>query len=349
MKKLNILLLALFAFSLFGCEDDDKVTMKTEITPPTLDELLPENLVITENTNLQDKIAYWHWAEGDYGFPAAVTYTVEADTSATFTQSTEIGTSTTTSLVVTAEMLNKAALKYTKEAEPITLFIRLKAILSQYEFPSVVEPVYSNIQTITLTPYTGMAIYPENLYMIGKDFGDWNWGNAGIVEMIPVNGKEGEFWCIQYFTAANGFKWSPVKDWNGDFFELTEKIGYTTADGNAFVPKDGLYMVYIDMPNGKIAIEEALVYGMGDCFGGWDEKKYPFTINGKTASITTSAAGELRMYAGSSIATSDWWTREFIILDGKIVYRGNGGDQDRVRVEAGKTVTLDFSAGTGTY
>jgi hypothetical protein len=39
---------------------------------------------------------------------------------------------------------------------------------------------------------------------------------------------------------------------------------------------------------------------------------------------------------------------EFIILDGKIEYRGTGGDQTRVPVAAGKTVTLDFNAGTGT-
>ena len=38
------------------------------------------------------------------------------------------------------------------------------------------------------------------------------------------------------------------------------------------------------------------------------------------------------MYAASSIATSDWWTREFIILDGKIVYRGKGDDQERVNL-----------------
>jgi len=54
------------------------------------------------------------------------------------------------------------------------------------------------------------------------------------------------------------------------------------------------------------------------------------------------------MYAGSSIATTDWWTREFNIIDGKIEYRGNGGDQAAVPVTAGKVVTLDFNAGTGT-
>jgi hypothetical protein len=53
------------------------------------------------------------------------------------------------------------------------------------------------------------------------------------------------------------------------------------------------------------------------------------------------------MFAGSSIANTDWWTGEFVILDGKIAYRGTGEDQQRVNCTAGQTVTLDFNAGTG--
>jgi len=205
--------------------------------------------------------------------------------------------------------------------------------------------------TITMT-------YPETLYMIGGDFGDWTWGNEGIVEMIPVHpqdGKgEGAFWCINYFTAANGFKWNSAKAWDGNQFNsLGESIGFEVKNDNAWVPADGLYVVYIDLAAGKIAIEPALVYGMGNAFGNWDAGENPFTANGNIMSITTTGAsagdadGGLRMYAGSSIANTDWWTREFIILDGKIVYRGNGNDQERVAVAAGKTVSLDFRAGTG--
>jgi hypothetical protein len=182
--------------------------------------------------------------------------------------------------------------------------------------------------------------------MIGE-FADWNWEDARIVDMIPVNGKAGHFWAIHYFTANSGFKWAPGKAWSGDFAKSDETIGYQVADGNAVVEKDGLYMIYIDLENKKIAIEEPAIYGIGDCFGSWDAKLYPFTIDGAMASITTAAVGELRIYAESSIAVSDWWTREFVILEGKIVFRGSGGDQERVPVEAGKKVTLDFNTGTG--
>ena len=109
-------------------------------------------------------------------------------------------------------------------------------------------------------------------------------------------------------------------------------------------------MIYVDAENKKVCVERAKVYGIGGCFGGWNEaiETALFTEADGKLSLTVAASGELRIYAASSIATSDWWTREFIILDGKIAYRGNGGDQERVNVSAGQKVTLDFNAGTGT-
>jgi len=56
----------------------------------------------------------------------------------------------------------------------------------------------------------------------------------------------------------------------------------------------------------------------------------------------------LRMYAWHPWFT-DWWQSEFIILDGKIAFRGTGGDQSRVKVAAGtNTISLNFKTGAGT-
>ena len=191
---------------------------------------------------------------------------------------------------------------------------------------------------------------PETMYIIGEGIGGWDWAGDYIVDMTPVNGKKGQFWAIRYIEGGKGFKFCAVKDWNGDFFSLGEDIGFTTEGGNCFVAENGVYMIYVDCDAKKICVEKAQVYGIGDCFGGWDQGMADALFveqDGKLVG-TVKADGDLRMYAASSIATSDWWTREFIILDGKIVYRGNGDDQERVRVNAGSKVTLDFNAGTGT-
>ena len=189
------------------------------------------------------------------------------------------------------------------------------------------------------------------LYMIGDDFGKWDWASSGVVKMTPVNGFAGHFWAVRYIEAGRGFKWCRVREWNGDFCNLGEDIGYTVSGGNAYVSKSGMYMVYVDMPNGKISVEPARIYGIGDCFGSWDTSMYPFATIDKTMGRTTTGAGELRIYAASNIAPvgGDWWRMEFVIINGKIAYRGSGGDQPRVRVDTGKLIVLDFNTGVGIF
>ena len=200
------------------------------------------------------------------------------------------------------------------------------------------------------TTLTAKDETPTEMYMIGTDFGGWDWASAGVVSLNQVNGKSGEFWTIKYFNAANGFKFCPKKEWNGDFTNLGEDAGFTVADGNCFVPADGLYMVYVNLADNKLTIEPAAVYGIGDCFGGWDAKMEAakFAVEGQSLKVTVPADGNLRMYAESTAATSDWWTREFNVFEGKIEYRGNGGDQAAVAVTAGQVVTLNFADNTAT-
>ncbi len=206
-------------------------------------------------------------------------------------------------------------------------------------------------ETITISgEYSGdTPSLPEHMYMIGDGVGGWDWEANGL-EMIPVNGKTGQFWAIRNIEAGKGFKFNSVKAWGGDFTGLGTDTGYTVSDNNCYVAETGVYMIYVDTENKKLCVEPAKVYGMGGCFGGWNEgmDNALFTASEGKLSVTIPASGELRIYAASSIATSDWWTREFIILEGKIAYRGNGGDQERVNVGAGQKVTLDFNAGTGT-
>ena len=199
---------------------------------------------------------------------------------------------------------------------------------------------------------------PTTMYMIGQDFGGWDWGNAGVAELVPVWGKEGAFWCTRYFT-TNGFKFCALKEWNGDFTGLGNDSGYTVADGNCFVPEAGMYTVYINLLDKVLEIKPAEVYGLGDAVftGGWDfDTAQKCEIEDGKAVIVTKGAGELRLASKVMPTTKvegcgdfgwyDWWKTEFIFFDGKIAYRGGGNDQERVQIEAGKKIIIDFNAGT---
>ena len=197
--------------------------------------------------------------------------------------------------------------------------------------------------------------FPDNLYMTGDEFGNWDWSSSDVVSIVPVHNSgdkaPGQFWTVRYLSAGKGFKFCPAKAWNGqEFSGLETNEGYTIAGGNCTVEQDGIYMIHIDLKNNILHIEPARIYGIGSCFGGWDEgmENALFTADGRTLKCTLVADGELRMYAASGRATSDWWTREFIFLDGKIEYRGTGDDQQRVNAGAGQSVVLDFNAGTAT-
>ena len=198
----------------------------------------------------------------------------------------------------------------------------------------------------TLTKESDMA---SSMYIIGNDFGNWDWSADSVVEMTPVHSHTGAFWAIRYMTADTQFKFCAKKEWNGDFCKLTTNTGFVTPDNNQ-VEAAGIYMIYVDLAGDFITVAPAQVYGMGDTFGGWDAGKAEnlFVVEGQTLTATTAAAGELRMYAAAPEGVSaDWWQMEFMIFDGKIAYRGAGDDQARVTVTAGQKVTLDFNAGTG--
>lgn len=186
--------------------------------------------------------------------------------------------------------------------------------------------------------------YPSNMYMIG-DFCGWNWDNA--FEMTKINGSTAKFWTMAYIEAGKGFKFCDTKAWSGDFCTLDTNIGFEVDGGNCVVSTTGVYAVAVDYENKTISVEPAQIKGIGDAFLGWNDPVV-FTVNGSQAYAITAATSNLRMYCDVTYYATDWWRMEFNIYDGKIVFRGDGGDQPAVPVEFGQKVTLDLTNLTGT-
>jgi hypothetical protein len=328
-----------------------------EATAPVLSSEGFVDIVIDES-NIDFTPVVLKWSKSDFGKDVLVEYSLEMATNASFEDSylVTVGNNIYSKALGSSDLskwviANFNGLDENEMPVRVNLLMRIQATIAQ-ENPTVTVPpgkVYSNTISMSVVPHNVPDAYPAEMYMIGVDFGNWNWASDGVAEMIPVHGFEGNFWCVRYITAGNGFKWCAKREWSGDFFSLGEDIGFYTEDNNAFVREDGMYMVFIDMANSRISVEPAKVYGIGDCFGGWNTAAYPFETDGNTMKITTAASGEVRMYAASDIAPvgGDWWRMEFVPINGTIVYRGTGDDQERIPVNAGKSVVLDFNAGTG--
>lgn len=208
---------------------------------------------------------------------------------------------------------------------------------------------------------------PTELYMTGSAY---NWGTpAGDPNawkaLVPVNGTKGAFWGIFYFGADEQVKFAPQAAWGGDFGyidaisqESKDLAGLSDVGGNLKIGKAGWYLVYISVVGDDkvIEFEKPNVYLMGDTsYDGWNSQLVeqdlfivPATADGEFVSPAFLANGEVRICVNpKALSTSDWWKTEFIVLDGKIAFRGNGGDQERVQGKTEQKVYLNFGNGTG--
>lgn len=206
-----------------------------------------------------------------------------------------------------------------------------------------------------------VAEYPANLYINGGDFGGatWDWANAGIVKMNPVHSHANAFWAIVYSTAASEFKFAPGKEWKSDFGVTGTAVNgvYGKGGDNVKIATAGYYMVYVDLKAEKISVTAPTVYLIGDVApdATWTKAIAAnlFTVDNTAKTITSPAAlkaGNIRMYATCPLSqldtpAADWWQMEFNVINGKIEYRGTGGDQAAVPVTAGKRAVLNFATG----
>ncbi|GHT17106.1 hypothetical protein FACS189429_0510 [Bacteroidia bacterium] len=348
MKKISLLMmLAAVVFTACEKEQDMYTVLPIEqVTKPVL--AAHEDIVVTLS-NYKDSTVF-KWTLADFGTPTGTQYSLYVKMG---DYTPELITAVfSDSLTVSRLDVAKALYKMPAPADKLAILgIDLDV---QFYLIASISDAYDKAQSNTIALKVNIdpqvPLYPDDVYMIGAEFGDWKWDGAGVVTMTPVHSNAGKFWAVRYFAdPANGFKWSNEKNWDAAFNSIGTDAGFTTHDGNAYVNTPGFYIVFVDYTTNTITIEPAQVYGMGDCFGGWNTGQYPFVADGSKMKLTTTNAGELRMYATSSAAGADWWQMEFVIRDGNIAYRGTGDDQlPRVLVTAGKVVTLDFNAGKGT-
>jgi hypothetical protein len=217
------------------------------------------------------------------------------------------------------------------------------------------DGLYKVTVDLSAMTYKVESAYPSALYMIGDGVGGWSWDTVDL-PMVPVNGQPNLFWKIVWMEATGGFKFAPQKAWSGDFGQPVKDLSVPStvyAKGGENIPVNGTagyYMVVVDLATSKISVRFPQVYLMGNTIGSWDTANSAglFTVDNANTLIKvtkTLSADDLRIYAWHPWFT-DWWRSEFIILSGKIAFRGNGNDQTRVAVTAGShTVNLNFKTG----
>lgn len=214
------------------------------------------------------------------------------------------------------------------------------------------------IMTINMMDYTySIEAAPTELYMTGSEYG---WGDTWK-QLTPIYNSDDQFWTITYLAEGEAFKFAPQADWGGDFgytgTTIKDEAGAnitSSSDGNLVAGKAGWYLLHVT--NGTERTFEVLepnVYLIGDAAGEWNiDASHKFTVptskDGEFVSPAFAKDAELRMCVyipNTGIDGYDWWCSEFIITNGKIDYRGKGGDQARLNVSKGQKAHLNFTTG----
>lgn len=379
MKKTALLLIpALALVAMTGCEDQDTTPVFQEPTEFVLN--TPAYVNGVYDLEQSDNIILT-CSQPDYGFTAAVSYSVEVSFGNTFEEGSyaALGSEYTSARMgVDAAELAAALTELSGKTEdqfPIveTVYVRLKAKLGK----SGKGEIYSNVITLpsvrihfALPPVSA----PEQLYIVGQ-FCNWTWDSCtqfidGYTN-AAANGNDGKskiFWAMIYLPENGGLKINTAKAWDGgekgyDAVTCVDNAGASISrsdDGNVVVGTAGWYLVVVNASvSGRdilytINFNEPKVYLIGVAAGGWDVLDdnlftVPATADGEFVSkaFVEETPADSGVRACVKIDGLDWWQSEFMVFGGKIVYRATGGDQERVVGTAGQKLYLNFSDGTG--
>ena len=317
----------------------------------------------------------------NYGFPAYTNYTVSASLKSNMENSVDILSTASSKLVVDAASLASElttlalAEGYDTEEFPLTIpvYFQVRAAATKYA-GSAIEgtETISNIvslQKVLLQFSLPPVNPPANLYAVGN-FNGWNWDSS--VTMAPTYDAPNKFWHIVWIDES-GLKFNAEKAWDGGevgYAGLRNIGGSRAGDivdggGNIASSKPGWYLMIItaEVAGRDIVydaeFEDPNVYLMGPVTpnGDWKELEdgtkfdIPTTLDGQfvspafARSVPGGDGDGVRAYV--KIEGFDWWKTEFMVFGTKIVYRGAGGDQERVAGNAGQKLYLNFGNDSG--
>jgi hypothetical protein len=382
---MSMMLLGLFVFSSCEKDDDSNPTLQTPaegsfvLNKPAAAEHNTYDLASSSTLELTV-------SQPNYGYTAPVTYAVQVATKEDFSNMTELATvyskarmdvdASEIAVAVTQQLVDEGN---DESAFPMTtpVYVRVRAFITDSQNTIPGTEILSNIVLLnsvkvafSLPPLN----VPEELYVIGS-FTGWNWDTslkaAHLYGARNAGNTEDTYWHLVYMDSDNGIKFNGKTAWDGGQvgYEQANSVvapsGVTVSadkDGNFVADKGGWFLMIVkaSVQGRKIAydvdFQEPNVYIIGWATGSeWGSENpddwkctVPSTMGGEfvSPSLHASKADQgLRAYV--KIGTHDPWHAEFMVFDKKIVYRGSGGDQERVQCDEGQKLYLNFSNDTG--
>ncbi len=273
MKRTQIIIILMaLVLGMSSCKkDEDRVVFDpAKVVAPQLNSELDGTQIEITTDNIDSAGLVLNWTASDYGFNAAITYTVQMDLQENnFTNAFALGTTSgETSLNVSYNDLNNFLLLMENDPEsPVALDVEFR-VLSLIS--DAVDTIYSNTIKMNIKPVYIPIVYPQ-LYVPGAYQG-WNPATADSIGSLNSDGK---FEGYIYMAEASEFKFTSARDWDHtNYGDAGEPGKLTTENGlsnNLSVPEGGFYKFNVNTNELTWSYLKTTWGLIGDATaGGWD-------------------------------------------------------------------------------
>lgn len=343
-------LLLMASVILWSCEKDEN---RAVLNPGAATQLTatPTTLVL-DQANANNTAATFSWGKASFGYDAAINYVIQFCKGGTNFASTATTTEFNNEIAITKAFtvkdLNAKLLDIIPYGSAQQVDVRVKASVG-----SNVDPIYSNVVTMTVTCYRDIINYsfPQALWIAGNYQG-WDPPTAPKIVDRFASGTTGSSYdgYINFTNANPEFKMVKGNNWGaGDFG--SSGGGVLTNGGSNCTLSDGagVYRITANTSAMTWTATKITTWGIiGSATPGDWSSSTPMTFNAAdgTWTITTNLTGG----AGKELkfrANNDWAINfgDNNPADNKPEY---GGDNIKVPVSGNYTITLDIGIG-GNY
>ncbi|RYY58057.1 MAG: DUF5116 domain-containing protein [Chitinophagaceae bacterium] len=301
MKKIIVSVLTAFVLLFSSCKKDMDLTVMQEAVLPGI--TVSAATVVLNETTAEDTVQAISWTAADYGFSAAVSYSVQlAKAGSSFATPKEVTLGNTRVIKYTGAELNQIALL---QGIPVgsagQIEVRVLSTLSD----SIRQ--YSSVVSFTVTPYLVIINYPS-LWVPGEYQG-WNPATA---EKISSKAGNGVYEGYVNFPSGAVFKYTSEPDWNHIIYgwasstEAGPDISglFNTTGGNLYVPSTGYYLLKGNTNDNSWSGTKINSWSMIGDFNSWAgdaAMTYDASTKQWTGTLTAAANGVFKFRANN-----DW-------------------------------------------
>lgn len=225
-----------------SCSDDKLDPVVKLGAAPSISAPAANSAYVLEEANAANKFDDFAWSSADFGYQAAITYTVELDKAGNaFAEPVTLGTTTGGDLTdITVEKINSILLaKEVPVGVPSNFEIRVRAKVSNDVDELVSEPV-----TVSITPYETVVVYP--VLQVPGSYQGWDPANtATVITSLKSDGTyEGYIWVGD--TDAK-HKFTQGGSWDVNWGD--DGLDGTLDPGGADIPLGaaGMYRMNVDL------------------------------------------------------------------------------------------------------